>query len=436
MRLVTLAAGLAFTACFTPIPEADTRLGSVVVMPRGRGPVDGGLSSPVDAGLPAMRSPGPPVTTVVERLIPNPPAAVSDGSGTPLTGGCRGDAYRAAVQRPAECAGRQCLFVVGADRRARVLDSGHDGYSVLGASDTHVAWVRQAGRARSLMVSSGGAPRQVVTALGGAAFVRFDGADVLVVESVSAGGSGSTRVTRYADGQPESLRQVVLEAQGTGPAASPDRVAIDATGRVWVLTDLGLFRSAPRGQPSMTSQVPLVGGPSGARPSAFTLLPSGLALVALANELWLTDGTAARLDHVATLPPAARVTAVAPWRSGFAAIASSSVFVHDGSGPIVRVLGRNPASPYSTTEPALKVTPEGRLLVSTLCLSWSSYPGYDVAVLDLSPDGDSARWWWEVFPSQFDVPAFPVERANVSGNEWNSVELHRTATGFVTSSLP
>ncbi|MBL8919636.1 MAG: hypothetical protein JNJ54_12285 [Myxococcaceae bacterium] len=427
-----LTPALALTACFTPIPEADTGLTTVVVKP-GRGPGDGGLAAePGDAGHPFR---APPVTTTVDRLVPNPTAAVSDGSTTPLVGGCRGDAYRAGVQRPPECVGRQCLFVIGNDGRVRVLDSGHEGYTVLGTSDSHVAWTRQVGRLRSLMVSSGGAPRQVATSTTGAVFVRFDGADLLLVETMGTGGGGSTRVTRYADGQAESLRQVVLEAPGAR-SSSPERVAVDAAGRVWLLTDVGLFRSAPRGQPTSTTQVPLVGGPSGARPSAFALLPSGLALVALANELWLTDGTASRLDQVATLPSGAPVMAVAPWRSGFAAVAGAEVFVHDGSGPIVRVLGRNPASPYSTTEPALSVTREGRLLVSTLCLSWSSYPGYDVAVLDLSPDGDSARWWWEVFPSQFDVPAFPVARANVRGDEWTSVELHRTSLGFVTSLLP
>lgn len=426
MRLAFLPLVLT-AACFTPLPEADTSLSPVLFSAAPR--------HAVDAGRPQAMAPSVPVTTVVDDLLLNPPAAVSDSSGAPLIGGCRGDAHRAGVSRPPECAGRQCVVVIGSDGRTRVLDSGHDGYSVLSTSDTRVAWVRQTGRTRALMVSSGDAPRQVVSALPSSAVVRFDGADVLVVEAVASGAGSDTRVTRYLDGQPESTRQLVLEARGAVSSRS-EPVSVDGDGRVWVLTDVGLFRSAPRGQPFSTTQVPLVSGPSGARPTAFALTRQGLALVGLGNEVWLTDGTAARLDHLATLPEGVQVGAIAPWLSGFAAVAAGQVFVLGGSGPITRVLGRNPASPYSTTEPAVSVTPEGRLLVSTLCLSWSSYPGYDVAVLELSPDGGSARWWWEVFASQFEVPAFPVARANVSGDQWSSVELHRTAMGFVTSSLP
>lgn len=427
MRLAILVTCSALTACFTPLPEADT---SLLTVARARGPVDGGAPVLADAGQPMASA---PVTTVVDRLLPNPVAAVWDGSDTPVVGGCRGDAYRSGVERPSACGSGQCLVAIGADRRARVLDSGHDGYSVLGTSETHVAWVRQVGRARAVMVSSGGAPRQVVTSLASSAFARFDGADLLLVETVSAGVGGDTRITRYADGQPESRRVVVLEARGS-LSWQPERVAVDAVGRVWALTDVGLFRSSPRGEPASTTQVPLVNGPGGAKPSAFSLTAAGLALVALSNELWLSDGTPSRLEHLATLPPGARISAVVPWLSGFAAVASSEVYAYGGGGgPIMRVLGRNDASPYSTTEGAVSVTSGGRLLVNTLCLSWSSYPGYDVAVIDLSPDQASVRWWWEAFPSQFEVPAFPVPRANVSGNTWSSVELHRTAMGFVTS---
>lgn len=253
----------------------------------------------------------------------------------------------------------------------------------------------------------------------------FDGDDALVVETIAGGQRGSTRIVRYPAGQPESMRRVVLEA--AGQVNDERRVAVDAAGRVWAATSDGLWRSSPRDGDGPAVQVALV---NEARVNAFALLPSGLAFVAVENEVWLSDGDA-RLEHVATLPESAQ--ALAAFGSGFVAIAASQVFVLEGAGPIRRVLTRNPASPYQTTEPALVVA--GRqVLISTLCLSWSSYPGYDTAVLDL--DTGSARWWWQVYSSQFEVPAFPVARANVDGNTWSSVELRRSSRGFVTTQLP
>jgi hypothetical protein len=170
-------------------------------------------------------------------------------------------------------------------------------------------------------------------------------------------------------------------------------------------------------------------------PTAFALLPGGSALVATGREVWLTSPpeSAQRLDHLATFPERSNLQAIAPFGTGFVAIASSEVFILEGAGPIRRVLGRTEASPYASTEAALVVSGR-KVLISTLCLSWSSYPGYDVAVLD--PDAKTAQWWWQAYPSQWDVPAFPVSRANVGSNHWSSVEVHRAGSGFVTTSLP
>lgn len=407
---------LLFTACFSPIPEAQTSLVPVTVE---RVSTDAG----VDAGV---RVPAAPITAVVDALMANPRAATSEDE--PFVSSCRGDDFLKNVARPPGCTG-SCLCTVGSDRSAVVLDDSAEGFSVIGADARRVAWVRQSRGTRSVMVSDlSGAPRQLVTNLPSSAFVVFDGDDALVVETIAGGQRGNTRIVRYPAGQPESMRRVVLEARGQ--VLDERRVAVDAAGRVWAATNDGLWRSSARGEAGTGAEVPLVNGPNGGRVNAFTLLPSGLAFVAVENEVWLSDGDD-RLEHFATLPES--VQALATFGSGFVAIAASQVFVLEGAGPIRRVLTRNPASPYQTTEPALAVA--GRqVLISTLCLSWSSYPGYDTAVLDL--DAGSARWWWQVYPSQFEVPAFPVARANVGSNTWSSVELRRSARGFVTTQLP
>ncbi len=414
-RMRTIAfVGLLLTACYSPIPEAHTSLVAVIV---ARAVPDAG----VDAGV---RVPAAPVTTVVDALMTNPLAATSEDE--PFVSSCRGDDFLKNVARPAGCRG-SCLFAVRRDRSAVVLDDTGEGFSVIGADARRVAWVRQTGGARSVMLSGDAdGVRPLVTSLPSSAFVVFDGEDVLLVETVAAGG---TRITRYPAGQPESMRRVVLDVKGQ--VRDERRVAVDAAGRVWVVTNEGsVWRSAPRDVVSSGAQVPLVNGPNGGRVNAFALLPSGLALVAIENEVWLSDG-AARLEHLATLPES--VQAIAAFGTGFVAIAASQVFMLEGAGPIRRILTRNPASPYQTTEAALVVS--GRqVLISTLCLSWSSYPGYDTAVLD--PDAGSARWWWQVYPSQFDVPAFPVSRANVDSNSWASIELRRSSLGFVTTQLP
>ncbi len=318
------------------------------------------------------------------------------------------------------------------DDARRVLDLGTAGFQVVATSATRTAWLRQNGQTRVLMVGDGvTAPRQVASLVSGAPTVAFDGDDLLLVEAVSSSDTPWTRVTRYADGQPESSRRLVMEVPGT--VRQQRLVAVHpATGRVWALTSVGLFFSPPRTETGNASEVPLE---PGTVPTAFALLPGGSALIAMGREVWLTSppGSARGLDHLATFPERSNIQAIAPFGRGFVAIASSEVFVLEGAGPIRRVLGRTDASPYASTEPALVVSGR-KVLISTLCLSWSSYPGYDVAVLD--PDAKTAQWWWQAYPSQWDVPAFPVTRANVGSNSWSSVEVHRAGSGFVTTSLP
>ncbi|MDP1922520.1 MAG: hypothetical protein Q8L14_40135 [Myxococcales bacterium] len=417
---------LALTACFSPIPQAETTLRPVSVL----------APEPMDAGAvharPELAIPATPITDVVDALAPNPPATISDGSDQPMAVNCRGDDYLRDVRRPQQCVDTGCLVSIGSDRQPRVLDLGTAGFQVVATSATRTAWVRQNGQTRVLMVGDGmAAPKQVGSMVSGAATVLFDGDDVLLIEAVSSSDTQWTRITRYAEGQPESSRRLVMEVPGS--VRQPRLVAVHpATGRVWALTSVGLFFSAPRTETGAASEVPL---DRTTAPTAFALLPGGSALVAMGSAVWLTSppDSAARLDHLATFPERSVIQAIAPYGTGFVAIASSEVFILEGAGPIRRVLGRSEASPYSSTEPALVVSGR-KVLISTLCLSWSSYPGYDVAVLD--PDTKTAQWWWQAYPSQWDVPAFPVTRANVGSNSWSSVEVHRAGSGFVTTSLP
>lgn len=417
---------LALTACFSPIPQTETTLRPVSVLAR----------ETLDAGAvttrPELPVPPTPITALIDALAPNPPATISDGSDQPMAVNCRGDDYLRDVRRPQQCVDTGCLVSIASDRQPRVLDLGTAGFQVVATSATRTAWLRQSGQTRVLMVGDGvTAPRQVASIVSGAPTVVFDGDDVLLVEAVSSSDSPWTRVTRYRDGQPESSRQFVMEVPGT--VRQPRQIAVHvASGRVWALTSVGLFFSPPRTETGNASEVPLEPDPT---PTAFALLPSGSALIATGREVWLTSppDSARRLDHLATFPERSNIQAIAPFGTGFVAIASSEVFVLEGAGPIRRVLARTDASPYSSTEPALVVSGR-KVLISTLCLSWSSYPGYDVAVLD--PDAKTAQWWWQAYPSQWDVPAFPVTRANVGSNSWSSVEVHRAGSGFVTTSLP
>ena len=132
-----------------------------------------------------------------------------------------------------------------------------------------------------------------------------------------------------------------------------------------------------------------------------------------------------------SVAPAATVTAL---EESVSAVANSSVFVLYGAGPIRRILGRSDVSAYGTTEAAIAVSGR-RIFVNTLCLSWSSYPGYDTAVLEPDAAQPTARWWWNVYASQHDLPVIPKARVNVGGNTWSSVELIRGPDGFVTTSL-
>jgi len=431
MRVLTLSmtvacAGLA--ACFSPIPQAETTL--LPVSKLGTGPTDAGQPTRPEIPVPAT-----PITTVVDALAPNPPATISDGSEQPMAVNCRGDDYLRDVRRPQQCVDTGCLFSIGSDRQPRVLDLGTAGFQVVATSPTRTAWLRQNGQTRVLMTGDGvSAPRQVASLVSSAPSVIFDGDDLLLVEAVSSSQTPWTRITRYADGLPESSRRVVMEVPGS--VWQPRMVATHpSTGRVWALTSAGLFFSPPRSETGNASEVALVRNPTPAAPTAFALLPSGSALVAMGNEVWLAGApeAAQRLEHLATFPERSVIQAIAPYGSGFVVVASSEVFVLEGAGPIRRVLGRTEASPYASTEPALAVSGR-KVLISTLCLSWSSYPGYDVAVLD--PDAKTAQWWWQAYPSQWDVPAFPVNRANVGSNTWMSVEVHRARSGFVTTSLP
>lgn len=422
MRSPLALACLAFTACFSPIPEAQTQLGPVVVAPAPQ------PAAPTTS--PEVVVPSSPVTAVVDALAPNPPATVTDTSELPVTSHCRGDDYLRDVRRPQPCVDVGCLFAIGRDRTPQVLEVGGGGFQVLATDGPKTAWQRTRGQTRAVMVADGAAaPRQVASLLEGAPVVRFDGDDLLVVEAVSSAASPWSRVTRYPADQPESARQLVMEVPGRLRMERPLAVHA-ATGRVFVLTSIGLFFSPPRRERGLAGELAL---PRGASPTAFSLLPSGGVLLGVGADVWWAASTTSAPAHLATLPGQAVVQAIAPYGTGFVAVASSQVFVLEGAGPIRRVLARSDASPYQTTEAAVVVS--GRqLLLSTLCLSWSSYPGYDVAVLD--PDAKTARWWWEVYPSQWDVPDFPVSRANVGGNQWSSVEVHRSSRGFVTSSLP
>ncbi|MDX2012199.1 MAG: hypothetical protein SFW67_18535 [Myxococcaceae bacterium] len=437
MRLFTTLVFLSLTACFVapeePLsPEPTTPVMSV--NPTQPAAPDAG---PLDAGvLPIV--PPTPITAVIDALAPNPPAIATDTDERDIDGGCRGDAYRMGLRRPAECTpgSGPCLGVVGRDGALRVLDRGAN-TTVVGADGDRVAWLRseRAGPRRALLVATAtSTPRELMTIDEGLVEVRFDGNDVLVVVSVFSGGRGRTTVMRSVGGQgrPQDIYEAPGSTQYRGSGQGEGQLQLDATtGRLWLLTSEGLFRTAPRGQTGGAS-VPVPNGPNGTGVSAFALTPSGLAFVAVENEVWLSDGTMARLDHFASLPPGSGISAIAAFGSGFAAVSGSSVFVLDGAGPIRRILGRSDVSPYGTTEAAIAVSGR-RIFVNTLCISWSSYPGYDIAVLE--PDGaqPTARWWWDVYGSQHDLPAIPSSRVNVSGNSWSSVELLRGLGGFVTT---
>ncbi|MCU0700935.1 MAG: hypothetical protein MUC96_30885 [Myxococcaceae bacterium] len=440
MRLLTTLLCLSLAACFvapeeplTPGPSEPT----TPLNPTQPAAPDAGPGTPVDAGVTPMVPPTP-ITAVVDALAPNPPAIATDTDQRDIDGGCRGDAYQRGLRRPAECApgAGPCLGVVGRDGAMRVLDRGQSVWTV-GADGDRVAWLRSEGpgRRRTLLVATGtAAPRELTTNEEGLVEVRFDGEDVLVVVSVSSGGRGRTTITRYVGGQgrPQSVYEAPGTTQYRGSGDGEGQLQLDATtGRLWVLTSDGLFRTAPRGQTGGAA-VPVVNGPRGSSVSAFALAPGGLAFVAVENEVWLSDGTLARLDHVASLPPTASISAIAPFGTGFAAVASGSVYVLEGAGPIRRILGRSDVSPYGTTEGAIAVSGR-RIFVNTLCLSWSSYPGYDIAVLEPDAAQPTARWWWDVYGSQHDLPAIPSSRVNVSGNSWSSVELVRGLGGFVTT---
>lgn len=422
MRTLPLAC-LALTACYSPLPSADTGLAPISV---ARGPADAGTSS-----RPALR---PPVTTVVDARAPNPPAAITEPD-APISGGCRGDDFLRGVTTPPACDGAPCVATIAADRSVQVLDASPSAaFTVLATSPTRVVWLRRTATSRTVLAAAANEPaRVVVTQVEGDARVLFDREDLLLLERVSAGDSAVTRVTRYPAGRPESAREHVMEfPRAVLPNEGALAVAPDSGG-VWALTPQALYRSPARGQGGRGLEVPLPTVAGSARPTAMALTPSGRALVGVGNEVWLTDGTVEGLQHLATLPEGASIGALAPWSDGFAAVVSGEVVVLEGQGPIRRVLGTTTASPYRSTESGLVVS--GRqLLVSTLCLSWSSYPGYDVAVVD--PDARQARWWWDAYPSQWAIPAFPVSRANVSGNQWVSVTVQRTGAGFVVTSLP
>ncbi|MCA2980011.1 MAG: hypothetical protein INH41_23385 [Myxococcaceae bacterium] len=432
--------------CFAPRDEAPSiDPGQRVPGPdagRPTAPDDGGAVAG-DAGAPVEPDAGglpppAPVTTVVDALAVNPPAATSQADGTPIDGGCRGDAFLLGARRPTECAVGPCLGIIGRDGTTRVFERSPS-VSVIGAEAQRLAWVRSENRRLTLFTQRGAAPATVVATLGeglGQLQALFDGDDVVVVRSVVAGASARTSVTRFFAGQPESAAQLAYEGPGrierSRDTLGRGEPQLDlSTGRVWVLTTGGLFRTAPRGQTGGAA-VPLPPGAQVADVGAFALAGRGLALVAIGSQVWRTDGTAALLEHLASLPDATRITAIAPYGTGFAATAAGSVFVLDGAGPIRRVLGRTNVSPYATTESAIAV--EGRrVFVNTLCLSWSSYPGYDVAVIEPDVAQPVARWWWEVYGSQHDLPVIPSSRVNVSGDQWVSVELVRANGGFVTS---
>lgn len=426
-----LLLSLCCTACF--VPPTEGRPLPVPEMPAPVTPVP----PAVDAGTtPTPIVPPAPITTVVDALAMNPPAIATETSEMSIDGGCRGNAFLAGARRSAACGTGACLQVVGRDGSVRVVDQGEGtSFWPAGADARRLAWVRGDSRRRSLLVAEGAsAPRVVTTFSEGLTEVRFDGDDVLVVRSVSSGASARTSVWRYPAGQPESAGQQLFEAPGSIQFGRAAQVQVDASsGRLWLLTTAGLFRSAPRGQVG-GGPVPIVNGPRGGTVSAFALTGQGLALVAVDNEVWLSDGTMMRLDHLASLPAQSSIGALAPFGTGFAAVANSSVFVLDGAGPIRRILGRSDVSAYGTTEEAIAVSGR-RIFVNTLCLSWSSYPGYDTAVLEPDAAQPTARWWWNVYASQHDLPVIPKARVNVGGNTLSSVELIRGPDGFVTTSL-
>jgi hypothetical protein len=361
---------------------------------------------------------------------------VSYADDAPLDGGCRGNAFLAGVTAPPSCRPGECVSVVARDGSVRVVERGEgQSFWPLGASSRHLAWTRSDTRQVSVFVSmDGGAPRLLASNVQGSVKVLFDGDDVVLVRAVASGSSARTTVWRYPAGQPESAAQAQYEAPGALQAEQDSHLQLDATtGRLWFLTSKGLFRTAARGDLG-GAPVPVVNGPRGGSVNAFALTGQGLALVAVDNEVWLSDGTMARLDQLAALPEQASIGAIAPFGTGFAAVANSSVFVLDGQGPIRRILGRSDASPYGTTESAIAVAGR-RIFVNTLCLSWSSYPGYDTAVLEPDAAQPTARWWWDVYASQHDLPVIPKSRVNVGGNSWSSIELRRAPGGFVTTSL-
>lgn len=433
--LATFVAVL-LSACFSPIPEAESELlpvskvgggstagGSVIgtgggsaggtqSMAGGTAAVGGG-SAGGSAQSPVI-IPATPETRVVDRLAPNPPAAWVESSETSIDGGCRGDDFLRGVA-PVRCNGSTCIVHIGPGRVATVLGEGN---AVVATSETLVAWTRSTTNRMMLVIGGlNAAPREFVLASGNNSNRKyaFDGDDLLVLSSANM----TNELTRYS--------ATSVTTVGTAPgAASYNELEVDADGRVWFITSQGLYRSRPRGEAGI-DVVPTLGLPANLR--AVAPVGRGSALVAHGSDVWLTDG-AQGLVQLASLPSERFISAIRGWSTGFAAIAGAEVYVSDGTGPIRRVLGRSDVSPYQSTEGAISVVGR-KVLVNTLCISWSSYPGYDVAVLDV--DSSAAQWWWEAFPSQFDVPALPKPTANIAGPTWQGVTRYRMGTGLVTS---
>lgn len=430
MRLSILA--MVFAGCFSPIQSADTNLVPVVrgAADAGSSRLDagsGGGASGIDAGGGSAIDAGPssdgglltssgivippaPITTIVDVSAPNPELAFVESSQTTLDGGCRGDDFLRGVAKPV-CSGRQCLVSIDSSRLARVIASG-DGFSVKASTPSRLAYVRSE-RPSRLVISDGMATLGELP-ISGQVEVRFDGNEpVLFAMSRS---------------QVTVSRGTLAIATIPGQLSTQVPPVVDQNGRAWVVTDAGLFRTAPRDGTGFAT-VRLIGAPTTL--STFAPLAGGQVLLGLGSSVWLSDGEndLVELAHFGEL----RVSAVKQYRTGFAAIVSGEVYYSEAGSPLRKVLSRHPNNPYATTEDALEVH-ERMLLVSTACISWSSYPGYDVAVID--PQFSSAAWWWDVYASQFEVPAFPVSRANVAGPTWGSVEVRRGPLGFITSMAP
>jgi hypothetical protein len=361
-----------------------------------------------------------PITQSIDAILTSPPAVESD---TPaVNAGCRGNAYLAGVTAPPQCLGQKCLTAVNRNGVVTLLDTHSQPIRVLGVKGSKVVYRRDPNTL--MIVDVSGSPVMLGT-LPTASLqptstsATIDGSDVLVSFETRSANIDRTLVMRYPSGT------TILDAPGMRRSDHQ----VDGSGRVWIRTSQGVFRSAPRGAPSLTTSIPSPSGVGTPYGGSFHVLPSGNALLAEDNKVWLTLSTGAS-TLFATLPNnTTGIRAIAPWQGGFVAIAGNDVFVTTGTGPLRRVLIQNMLSSYFSHENWVSAS-GANIYLNTLCHSISSYPGYDTAIIN--PNTGTALWWWQMYTSQHDIPVLPAPSSTITGGflDVRAPTLRSTA-GFI-----